>query len=81
MGCARVGDAIVCSRGRGILACVGCGQLATRLCDFKLSISRTCDAAICTRCTTRLPGDKDACPRHANACLEACRLRGLAVPA
>lgn len=86
-------SAIVCG-GRAIKACVGCGRLATLLCDFKVvhrGVSRrsgqpwvrhgTCSAPICAACTTKLPGDKDACPEHREVCLEACRRRGLAVPA
>lgn len=101
MGCAQLDTttddgqpihAIICG-GRAIKPCVGCGRLATLLCDFKVvhrGVSRsgqswerhgTCSAPICTRCTTKLPGDKDACPEHREACLEACRRHGLAVPA
>jgi hypothetical protein len=97
MGCAEMrlpdanGVAIVCG-GRAIKPCVGCGQLATRLCDFKLVLTGvsgsgrawrrhgTCSAPICTNCMTHLPGDKDACPQHAAACLEACARHGLEVP-
>lgn len=80
--------------GAAIKACVACGRLSTRLCDFKLGIKRgvsksghpwqrveTCSAPICAKHTTRLPGDKDACPEHRQACLDACARRGLAVPA
>lgn len=100
MGCATLDydlkgqrfRAIVCG-GRGIHPCVGCGQLATRQCDFKVvrsGVSRnglpwqrhgTCSAHVCTACTTTLPGDKDSCPEHKAACLEACKRHGLEVPA
>lgn len=89
-----VGRAILCG-GRAIKPCVGCGKLSTRACDFKIirqGVSPrtgqpwrrhgTCSAPLCERCTTRLPGDKDACPgAHRDACLAACRRLGLEVPA
>ena len=74
--------AIVCSRGRSrIKKCGVCGRLSSRLCDFKVGPSGTCDKPLCMQCTTRLPGDKDACPEHAQACLDACRRLGVEVPA
>lgn len=80
--------------GAAIKGCAACGRLSTRLCDFKLGLKtgvskngrrwqrmQTCSRPLCDRCTTRLPGDKDACPEHKQACLEACSRAGLAVPA
>jgi hypothetical protein len=98
MGCVEMafadppGRAIVCG-GRALKPCVGCGQLSTRLCDFKVRHegvspsgrpwhrNGTCSAPICVSCSTSLPGDKDACPAHKAACLEACERYGLEVPA
>jgi hypothetical protein len=84
--------AVICG-GAAIKACVACGGLSTRLCDFKVRHegvspngrrwhrNGTCSAPICATHTTRLPGDKDACPEHRQACLDACARLGLAVPA
>lgn len=69
------GVAIVCSRGgRRPKRCVSCGHPSQRECDFILARSprlKTCDAPLCLSCTTALPGDKDACPKHKRACLDA----------
>lgn len=78
----RIGDsvAIVCSRGRrkASPACVKCGCIATRECDWKVLKLRgargavltkpkpgTCDAPLCDRCTHQPAPDKDLCPEHA----------------
>lgn len=66
--------AIVCGTRRPRQRCA-CGRPATLLCDWKLAPdqtsrrrkSRTCDAPICTSCTTSPAPDKDLCPAHAQA--------------
>lgn len=62
--------AIVCSRGgRRLKAepCSVCGKAAGRLCDFPTGKGRTCDAPLCSSCSTKLSGDRDLCPDHAKA--------------
>ena len=44
--------------------CVGCGQPATRLCDFALDAQETCSAPVCASCTQRLGRSEDRCPQH-----------------
>jgi hypothetical protein len=59
------GTAIVCS-GRGGKRCP-CGRAATLECDWKVPTrkSGTCDAPICSSCTTSPAPDKDLCRKHA----------------
>ena len=70
--------AIVCSGRRGgrVARCVGCGKAAGLLCDWKVKAKRsgTCDAPICSNCTTSPADDKDLCPTHGAAWAE--RLAG-----
>lgn len=54
---------IVCGSQR-IEVCA-CGQIGTRLCDWKLGKGRTCDASICDDCTTTPAKNKDLCKVHA----------------
>lgn len=64
--------------GPRLKACVRCGALAERLCDYIMTRSpriRRCSAPVCRAHTTRLPGEKDACPQHAEACLAALKRR------
>lgn len=69
MTCERVtlpggARAIVCTtRKRPRCAC---GRPATLECDWKVPTrkSGTCDAPICTRCTTSPAAKKDLCPAH-----------------
>ena len=56
--------AIVCGGHRSRKRCA-CGRPATLACDWK--VPRTCDAAICDRCTTSPAPEKDLCPPHARA--------------
>lgn len=56
--------AIVCGSQR-FQRC-SCGQIATLLCDWKLQVG-TCDAPICTGCTTSPAANKDLCLKHAVA--------------
>ena len=53
------GVAIVCTRGRRC----PCGRPATLECDWKVPTrkSGTCDAPICTGCTTSPAPGKDLC--------------------
>jgi hypothetical protein len=57
------GRAIVCGPNRRCK----CGRKATRECDWKVPArkSGTCDAPICSGCTTSPAADKDLCPKHA----------------
>lgn len=57
------GSAILCGTKRRCK----CGRRATLLCDWKVPTKKsgTCDAPICTRCTTSPAPDKDLCPKHA----------------
>lgn len=73
MTCVRValplgGIVTVCTKTR---RCV-CGRRATLYCDWKVPTRRsgTCDAPICSSCTTSPGPDKDVCPKHRPA-LEA----------
>lgn len=75
MTCERVtmpdgGAAIVCSSGRRKRC--ACGRVATLACDWKVPTrkSGTCDAPICSRCTTSPAPEKDLCPKHAAAYAE-----------
>ena len=46
-----------------------CGKRATLECDWKVPSRRsgTCDAPICSSCTTSPAPDKDLCKEHATA--------------
>jgi hypothetical protein len=70
MPCSRVrignATAIICGRKR-IRACVKCGAIADRECDWKVAPGKTCDAAICSSCAVSPAPEKDLCPRHAEA--------------
>lgn len=59
--------AIVCSQGRRKRC--KCGRAATLLCDWKVPTKRsgTCDAPLCSNCTTSPAPDKDLCETHAAA--------------
>lgn len=61
------GVAIVCGL-RSHKQCK-CGRKATLECDWKVPGKRsgTCDAPICTSCTTRPAPGKDLCRKHAEA--------------
>lgn len=58
-------SAIVCTSGRRQRC--ACGQLSTRLCDWKVpeKASGTCDRPLCATCTHVPAPDKDLCPAHA----------------
>lgn len=62
---------IVCGPAPRRRRCVGCGHLVPdyRLCDARLKSKpgKTCDAAICARCTHVPAPEKDLCPTHARA--------------
>lgn len=61
------GNAIVCTgRGTALRRC-SCGRAATLLCDWKVRRKRsgTCDAPICSSCTTSPAAGKDLCGTHA----------------
>lgn len=77
MTCERVpmpggGVAIVCGPRRRRRKCRTCGRPADLECDWKVprKKSGTCDAPICSTCTTSPAPGKDVCPKHKPA-LEA----------
>lgn len=57
--------AIVCGPKKKQQRCA-CGRPATLLCDWKVPSrkSGTCDAPICSHCTTSPARNKDLCPDH-----------------
>lgn len=59
------GTAIVC----GPTQRCRCGKRATLLCDWKVPSkqSGTCDAPMCTNCTSSPAPEKDLCAKHATA--------------
>lgn len=66
MTCERItfaggGTAIVCGTRRRKRC--ACGRPATLLCDWKVP-GGTCDADLCSRCTTSPAPDKDLCRTH-----------------
>lgn len=63
------GRAIVCGSSQRAKRCVGCGQRASRECDWKVKSHRsgTCDLPICANCAVAPAPEKDLCPAHAEA--------------
>jgi hypothetical protein len=67
----KLGDgvtALICSRGRTRKRCRYCSGAGGRLCDFPVTrdgVRGTCDAPLCSRCTTKIAGDGDLCRAHA----------------
>jgi len=59
------GTAIVCGSFPKEKHCIVCGTFATRLCDYRNSDGRTCDAPMCDEHTLRVGPNKDLCPLHA----------------
>jgi hypothetical protein len=59
------GTAIVCGTRRRQRC--ACGQPSTLVCDWKVTAKKsgTCDAPICSKCSTSPAPDKDLCPKHA----------------
>lgn len=57
--------AIVCG-SRRLLVCK-CGQVASRLCDWKLAGGGTCSKPVCDDCTTSPAPNKDLCTDHGEA--------------
>ncbi len=54
---------IVCGSQR-VDTCV-CGQIGTRLCDWKTTVGCTCDVLLCNDCSTSPAERKDLCRAHA----------------
>jgi hypothetical protein len=92
MPCIRVGNAIVCTRGRARPAprCA-CGKERTRECDYPVLKSRgkrggvlrkpvkgTCDEPMCDDCTFEPKQGVDLCNRHAEKWAKLREERGAA---
>lgn len=70
------GTAIICGPRQPHQKCQ-CKRRATLLCDWKIpgaeefslvkagTVTGTCDAPLCDRCTSSPAPDKDLCPKHA----------------
>jgi hypothetical protein len=60
--------AIACSRGRRpAKPCCSCGRVSSLLCDYPLrgeKQGKTCDRALCAKCTWRPRVGVDYCPAH-----------------
>lgn len=61
---------LVCGPGvRRGAPCAFCNRTSSRLCDFPVTkdhgVKGTCDAPLCSDCTTRIAGDGDLCRTHA----------------
>ncbi len=61
--------AIVMSAAPRPRKCSVCGRQTKdyRLCDGSTGRGKTCDAVLCTACTTRRANDTDYCPLHVRA--------------
>ena len=68
MTCSRVkigGEwAILCGSVK-FEACVACGEIASKLCDWKLDSGKTCDAPLCDSHAKPVAKNRDLCPGHA----------------
>jgi hypothetical protein len=65
--CHQTPYGFACTRGRATKRCAYCGRSADRLCDFPVLRNgqrTTCDAPLCSRCTSRIAGDGDLCRAH-----------------
>ena len=57
--------------GPRLLPCCECGEISTRLCDWKVGESgMTCDAPLCDQHTTSPARGKDLCEEHAKTWAE-----------
>ncbi len=57
---------ILCGRSRR-QTCKFCGvQPVSKLCDFPVGKGKTCDAGMCTKCSTLIAHEVDYCPTHKN---------------
>ena len=70
MTCSRVlvdGNVVfIRHSGPRLLPCRVCGEISTRLCDWKVGKSgATCDAPLCDEHTSQPARGKDLCPEHA----------------
>jgi len=62
------GFAFLCRGRQRPRRCRYCGGTSNRLCDFPVERNGqggTCDRPICSRCTTRISGERDLCRAHA----------------
>lgn len=67
-----VGRGFICGPRSKRKRCSGCGRPADLECDWKVPGRKTgtCDAPICSKCTTSPAPEKDLCPEHAQAWAE-----------
>lgn len=61
------GTTVILCGSQRIAACVVCEAIAGKLCDWKTSNRKTCDAPLCDTHATIVGEDKDLCPTHAEA--------------
>lgn len=63
MPCTRVGNAIVCSRGRQVPPCAWCAVPSTKLCDGRAAHRHgTCDKPLCDAHAHHVAPNADYCP-------------------
>lgn len=58
--------------------CCGCGQLATRLCDYRVRGGLPCDLLICDKCGNTPGPHDDYCPHHDRVWKDRQKLRAAA---
>ena len=69
---------ILCTgrRGRERKFCSYCDSFSDRLCDARITSTKTCDRRLCRRCSIRVGTDHDYCKAHREQAKEhAARLR------
>ncbi len=65
MPCEIKNDMIICSRGKHKPPkCAFCPRPSTKLCDYLLDGSHTCDAPICDEHSKKQGINLDTCPNH-----------------
>jgi hypothetical protein len=67
MPCLKIGNAIVCTRGRRETKCFYCGAVSTILCDFPVLQDQTCDRPTCRDHAKNIAVGRDYCKEHADA--------------
>ena len=56
--------AVICSKGNRAPKCRWCAKTSTKLCDYPLSRSHTCDAPMCDDHAKHQGPNVDTCPDH-----------------